>query len=451
MGQIIPPYATSTAAQALLRPYNRTVAVLGDSITQHNTLNGNAGANSNGTWNASNYGNRYISFGYMSWLRYLSRNAFDFDGNSNFGVVGDTTAQILARTPGALAASSAATFFLMAGVNDRGAAALTLAQSQANLAAIVQLVLNAGRILVLMVPTCAGDSNNTGNRFSASQLLIHQQFRRSILETYSATPGIVVVDTWAAYADPTSLLGDNIVGKTYDGLHPSPDGAFRLASQALPVVQTLFPPRSFLPASASDIYDVTNNPQGARSLNPMFTGTGGAPGTQGSGPVATSWLGTNGSETGHTRVYSQPVTNSFNGQNYAGGNSKTWQQCVFSGTPTSTQDVSFLYQAVSGFSIGNTLRAQAEIEVDAGCTGIIALFLRVYNSSDFSIGGVDMHYSGTQLYYPSVAHSGTLLTPPILLPGPTTGLTMALTARLASGVACSLTVRARAASLIQLS
>lgn len=445
------PYLTSMAAQSLLKPYNRSVAVLGDSISQHNSLNGNAGANSNGTWNASLYGNRYISFGYMSWLRYLSRNAFDFDGNSNFGVVGDTTAQILARTAAALTASNAATWFVMGGINDRGASPLTLAQSQSNIAAIVQMVLNAGRIVVLMVPTGSGDTSNTGQRLTSTQLLIHQQFRRWLFETYSATPGVILVDTWPAYTDPASTLGDNIVGRTYDGLHPSPDGAFRLASLLLPVANMLFPPRSFLPASASDVYDATNNPNGALNLNPLFTGTGGTAGTQGSGTIATSWLGTNGGETSHTRVYSQPSATSFNSVTYPGGISKTWQQCVVAGTPSSTADVNLLYQSVSSLVVNGVYRAQAEIEVDSGSTGIIALFLRVYNSSDFTIGGIDMHYSGSQLYLPNVAHGGTLLTPPIQWAGPTTGATVALTARLASGVAAALTVRARSMSFVRLS
>lgn len=444
-----------TAAQMTGKPYNRKVAILGDSIEAHNTINGVV------NWSSSNYGNRYISFGYMTWLRFMSGQAFDFDGNSNFGVVGDTSDMILARTDAALAASDAATWFLMLPINDRGSANLPLATSQANISAIVSKIINAGRVLVLMTPTASGDTAtdpntataNTGRRLSATQVKLNNACRRWMIDTFSSMPGVYVVDAYGAFVDPVSTVGDNLVGETYDGLHPSPSGARKLAQLLLPVCSSLFPPRPFLPTDISDVYDAVNNPAGVVNPNPMMTGSVALAGTQatGTGTIATSWFGTNGGDSGHGRVYSKVTTTvDVNGQKYPGGISKDWQQVVLSGTMGATADINVLYQNSFGsnLNVGDTIYGVMEIEVDDGMTNIDTLCLRIYNGTDFTIGGIDMHYSGKMLYMPTKAFGGIMKTPPILLPASTLTLTtIALTARALSGNAIAGTIRARCGAL----
>lgn len=426
-------------AAGRLGPPNRRVACLGDSISQHNTIN--AATN----WTGQ-YGNRYISFGYLSWLRFLSNQAFDFDGNSNFGVVGDTLPLIQARTDVALAASDAGTWFVMGGINDT---ALTIGQSQDALRSIVQKILNAGRIVVLMVPPPSGDSGNTGQRMTATRLKVFNAFRRWMLYTYSSAPGVYVVDMWPALGDFTSTIGDNIVGRTYDGLHPSPEGAFRMAKMLLPVVNLIFPKRNFLPSSSSDLYDATDNPKGCVTPNPYLTGTAGTAGTGGSGNIADSWSGTNSGLTGLTRVYSKiAAATGFGGVLYDGGITKDWQQCVIGNTPSGNADASILFlTSPAGLAIGDTVQGVAEIEVDSGTAGMDSLFLRLYNNSDFTIGGIDGHYSGSMGNLPADAFAGTLLTPPVLLTATT--MTFALSFRCKSAVATTMTMRVRGIGLFK--
>lgn len=425
-----------TAAQLTQQPYNRKVAILGDSITQHNTYNVDGTSN----WDSTTlYGNRYIGFGYTSWLRFLSFQAFRFDGASNFGNVGDTTEQILARTDDALTKSDAATWFIMGGINDRGAAAFTLSQTQVALTSIINKVLAAGRLAVVFVPTPAGDANNAGNRLSATQLKRHLSVRRWLMETYSHIPGVVVVDTWRYFADPNSTVGDAIIGLTYDGIHPSPAGAYAIAKAALPAINLLFTPRyGYLPASNSDLFDATDNIQGSLLLNPMMNGTAGTLGTGGAGSLADSWSGGNGGDTGHVRTYSKVVSNGFN-----------TQQCVFSGTPTSNADAAILLQTVSAgnIAIGDTVKAVCAVEVDAGVTGIDSFRLRIVNTTGFVNAGVDGDYSGSMLYWPAEAVTGAWMTPHSKLT--TTTIRVELDARLKTGVASAATIRARALGLLK--
>lgn len=427
-----------TAAQMTGCPYNRQVAILGDSITQHNTYNVDGTSN----WNASTrYGNRYIAFGYATWLRFLTYVGFDLDGASNFGVVGDTLPMILARTDAALLASNAATWFVMGGINDRGAGALTLQNSIDALTSIVNKIIAAGRLVVIFIPMPCGDANNSGNRLSATQLKRHMAFRRWIMENYASTPGVEVVDTWRYFADPNSTVGDAIIGLTYDGIHPSPAGAYAVAKAALPVVNLLFPPRfGFLLASNSDLYDATENIPGSLLSNPMMNGTAGTVGTGGSGSLADSWSGGNGGDTGHTRTYSKVVSNGFN-----------MQQCVFAGTPTSNGDAAILLQTVSAgnLAINDVLRGVCAVEVDAGVTGIDSFRLRIVNTTGFVNAGVDGDYSGSMLYWPTEAVAGALMTPPSVIPNTT--IRMELDARLKTGVACAATIRARAMGVIKVS
>ena len=409
-------------------PYNRYVAAIGDSFTAHNTYNSVSTTN----WSGS-YANQYMAYGVVSWLRFLSGQAFDFDGNSNFGHFGDTTAQVLARMPAALASCNASTWFLMMGVNDfqSGSTTSTLATAQANFAAAVALLQAWGKTIIIIGQSTAGDTTYTSMAMSAQTLKLYLQYLRWIRETYTSVPGVYYADAVPAMCDPNSAAGYCIVGKTLEGLHPSPNGSFGIAMQVMPIISKLFPPRHFLINSNSDIYDATYNQTGSLYANPAMTGSGGAAGTGGSGTVAASWSGTNGGETGTARVYSVLSTTSFNGSAYPGGVTKTWQQVVYSGTSNSTVDVNCLYQAGFVPTVGQYYHMIFELEVDAGYAGFNGIpFARLYQPITSSYAAADMSHSGSQIGIgPSVAYSGIQRTPPFLAANAnpvTMGITMSL-------------------------
>jgi hypothetical protein len=442
LANLIFPGASSDKLAIILREASRTqdsgpntldVAIIGDSYAGHNTSNVNGTSN----WGV-NTGNRYMAYGYLSMLRMISRQSFNFDGTNNYGVVGETTPQILLRIAGMLQNSTAQTIFYQGGINDRGTANLTLQQTKDAVSTSFNMILDTGRTLFVPVPGPVGDSSFTSQRLSATQVANHLMYRRWLNETYSNTPGVSVIDTYPGIADVTSTTGDAVVGQLYEGLHPSTGGANTYATNIKPVTSLIYPPReTVLFGSNSDIYGASN-PNGSLTGNPFVTGTGGTPGTGGSGSIADSWTGGNGGDTGHTRTYSKVTSNG-----------KAWQQCVFAGTPTSSGDaVVALQNFTSNIAVGDNLRAVCEVEWDASVTGIQTFRLRIVDTGSFVNVGVDMDYSGSIGFWPTSAGSGILMTPPGMITS--TNQRVALEARLISGTACAGTIRFRSMGVMKL-
>lgn len=96
-------FLQAQTAHANLATRPRRVAALGDSITANNHLG-------IGTSNITK-----SSRGYMTFAEVLSRRAWYWDETLNFGVAGQTSAQILTRVPQVIAASPGACVVLAGG------------------------------------------------------------------------------------------------------------------------------------------------------------------------------------------------------------------------------------------------------------------------------------------------------------------------------------------------
>lgn len=413
--------AQGLAAKALvsprLPPANNRVAVLGDSRCFQNT---------DVTATAANM----RADGFLVWSRFRLGQRFDFRTSDNFGVSNDNTNQILARTAPAIAASDAGTWVVLGGTNDYGDG-LTFAQTTANLTAIRNLLLAAGRKVIFIAELPRGDSTFTAQRLSSPSLQRHFQLHQWLLDQRTF-PGVYVANCWDTWANPTSTTGDAVLGVTKDGLHPSHTGA-RLISLALePILSQLFPAVKLTPESNTGLYDATNNPRGWLVSNPVLDGAGGSL-TVGTGSIATSWSNTGTNTTGLTLTYSK-VTD-------AAG--KAWQQIAITGTaPASAPQIDLVRQAPSSsnYAVGETLEGVAEVEWDAGMSGVQGVSLRAYQNANGQ-GGADMLYIGNGIALPGTAESGVQRT--ALWAATATDIRFALSLQAVASATVSATIRVR--------
>lgn len=403
---------------------NRKVATLGDSRTDQDRFSDATNRN-------------WMAEGYMAWLRFLTRQRFDHRFEDNYGVAGDTTAQMLARVPAILAATDASLIIIFGGTNDRGTANMTLAESIANMTAIRDLCLSAGRSVLFVAEMLRGDSTYTSSRLSGTQLARHMAFHTWLLQQQQV-PGCFVADVWPATASPGSANGDLITGVTRDGLHPNKLGAYYLAQALAPQINAIFPPVSLLPASNSEVYSA-DNLTGDLVVNPMMQGTAGsysAPtGGSASGSLADSWTNQVGSANGMTLTYSK-ITRASDG--------KPMQRVVVGGTPSvaaATADLIRQTPNAANLAIGDVVEGLCDIDIAAGQSGCLGVSLRLFDAtSNFTCADLAPNLAYTTDFMPNVALSGVLRTPRFTLTS--TNIRFMLATRGVNGTPISQTIDA---------
>lgn len=401
-------------------PANRRVAFIGDSRVWQGTLS-----------DSGNFG--HAAAGFQSWLRFLTRQRFDYDpgfgstvstpvnqvaaaGGMNFGVPGDKTADILARLPAALAWSNAAIWVVLGGTND-ASGGIGSGVTTANLAAIRDMILSSGRSLIFVAEMPRGSATFNANAapLTGTKLANHLRNRQWLLDQ-RAVPGVSVADPWRDLADASSLAnsvaGFIVDGVTQDGLHQTTPGAYLLALSIADQLNAMLPPVDLLPASGADAWSA-DNPTGLLTPNPRLLGGAGTitsqSGVTASGQLADGWTTRfDAASSGLTLGYSKVVS--------AG---RPMQQIVASGTPTAASsgaDILRLPGAVPNVSVGDAIQAIADIEIDAP-TNLKTVSLNLYDATGARFYGDMMNtmsYAGD--VFPSVNLRGWMRTPVVTVP-----------------------------------
>jgi len=137
----------------------------------------------------------------------------------NFGVSGDTTAQLLERLPGVLETGPTPQVVIVLGGTNDIARGLPVEGALRNLQLIAQGVREVGRQPVLVIPPPCG-------AFHLDSI----QALRAGLRDYSRREGIVLVDPWPAMEDP-ARPGWMRAELALDPLHPNEQGQFILARE----------------------------------------------------------------------------------------------------------------------------------------------------------------------------------------------------------------------------
>jgi lysophospholipase L1-like esterase len=400
-------------------PRNRRVAAVGDSIASHQSLM------------TSGY-RRFMGYGYLPWANYLGRQRFIHEPEDNYGIPGQTTAEVLARLPAILQVNDAGTIVVDCGTNDI-ANGLTLADSKRNIQTMRDMIQDAGRVVVLIAQR-PRDRTAPGLTLTATQLLLHMQRRDFVLTLHDPAKGVNVINTWEYLADRTSANGAMLAAMHYDGLHPDQTGAYYdgLALAKLFGMGRepgLFPFIDVLTMSASDLYNAASNPRGPLNNNPMMTGNNSG--------MATGWTDT---------VSAAGLTNTKS-KVEAGG--KIWQQSQLSGTATSGTTGYPIYQnpvPAGNLAIGDVVEGYCDFECDAGLTGLHALGLTIVDNTSFLYSAeFDSTTDILARPMPGIAHAGVMKTPSFTLTS--TGIRFGICAKPINGQVVAATFRAGAMAL----
>jgi len=190
---------------------------------------------------------------------------------------------------------------------------------------------------------------------------------------------VVVIDPWAALVDPASTTGQQLAGYFYDGLHPTPTGAYwadRALADYFNTLATRSPYRGY---AYSDAFDATSSPTGNLMIRGgIMFGTGGPlVGTGASGVVADGITATQ-SAGGGTSLFSK-VARTDGGLGW-------WQRAVLTGDTTGNCLRRIALPA--GLVAGDKIVATADTVV-SGASGL--------TSCDFRIGTYDAASGGNLL------------------------------------------------------
>lgn len=410
-------------AGSRLRDFSK-VAIIGDSRTfQQCSV----------TATSANFENT----GYVNWLRFETRQAFDFAVENNFGIAGEASKPILDRTSTALAQCNAGVWILLSSTNDRGSDSNTGQMSLANIKATINLILGAGAIVIVLNESPRGNVDWPGVRLSPTALGYEYEVRDGVMILAGAHPRLSPANSFEVLAEPGSPTGDIIIGMAYDGLHFGVPGGQEIAGVLKPVADALFPARSVLPTSNSNQFNATFNATGSLNANPMATGEGGSVGTGGSGELAASWAGFS-TATGLTRTYSKV---------------STWQQIVLGGTTPAGSPTADLFRQTGlhlNVAAGDRLEGVAEVEWDADLAGVYGLALRILilDGSTTVWDSQDMAAHSQTDSIPSVAKSGVMRTPSFVVPNvPFTDIRFGLNSAHVASTAQAGTIRVRAAEI----
>ena len=324
----------------------------------------------------------YSATGLMAWVNVKSKGKYIVPAEYNFGVSGDTSTQILARTPDA-AASNAEVVVYIGGTNDRNSSELqSAATTIANITESINLLVAAGKKVILCTDMPRGNATYTAGLLTSQQLRYHQQIRRWTLDTARLIPGVLVADLYPLLADNTRTDGAMLVTYTYDGTHLNPVGAERAANPVVAILDALYPAPFYIPDyDNGSVWHATDNVRGNMISNGAMTGTAGTPGASSSGNLADSWTGTRNAAMNSgtvTSVFAKVARTDVVG---------SWQQVTIGGTAGATADPNLeIYIAApnGNFSEGDVIQAIGEFEIDSGATGLKGVTLRTTQT----VGGV---------------------------------------------------------------
>lgn len=226
----------------------------------------------------------YKSMGLISWMQAASYGVLSIPETSNFGVAGENTQQILARTPAAITALKAANAnvcFYIGGTNDY-TAGITDDQRKANVLATLDLLVKAG---IMPIVFCETPRRSTDPVDYIERHWVYRDWLRTDLPKL----GYAVLDVWPFLADPNNpkVVPPN---STYDGQHGNPTQQQIMGVSAWRQVAKVFGSKSILPTNNAD-YNAATAPGGSTTKNPMMLGTTGskAANANATGQIAANW------------------------------------------------------------------------------------------------------------------------------------------------------------------
>ncbi len=389
--------------------------------------------------------------GPVNWANFLSGGRATLETTGAHGFNGDRTIAdagypgMLSRLDAAIASGAGHIVMCAPTANDRNS--MTAAQSIAALTTMIDRITGAGIFLTILTDYPHGSAAVTAMRLqntAAQPQIDNWQVVNRWLLSLNGERGLRVVDCTAILADYTSGFGQSGAGLLYDGLHMSTLAAYMVGRVLAREWRRIYPPAGVLPmGSAERALQAGVNLSPVLSLQPYFGGTAGTLNSGATGSLANDWVAPALTD-GVTGAYSKVTAAAFGGRSYVdddGPLSKDWQQITLGGTATASNEVTILRQSVT-CSVGDVLRACAEIEVDGGSTGLAGVTLYVYhNVSNTTVRQFQVPTVTATTPWPAAAIAGVLRTPRWTADSGTMLLQLAV--RPITGIALNATIRVR--------
>jgi len=381
-------------------PGSVSVAGIGDSLTFGNTNSTSPAAAAN-----------FRSIGFLVWMMQLSEGAVYFDGSLNYGIGGQTSAQVYARSAANAAdmkARGARFCTVLVGTNDLNDPAVTEKQVVDNTAGICANLMAQGvtPIVIPILPR-AYDGGPLGTAITPERQRTLQRWANGQRNYAKRTPGVMLFDPTTMLTDHSDALGYPVgrltassLAFTSDGLHITARSAFLLGRGLFNLVKPFLPAYCPPIPSRADVYDPVYNPAGNRAPAPFMVGTGGAILTGAAGVTAdNTFLTRQGAGTG-------TITGSKGTSTVEGATIPT-QICTITGATGAAEAFRF-YESLSGLTIGQKVNAAMAINVSGVTAGSLA------SVTVFGVTGTVFSYgnrSETGQYQPDDSWSGVIPIP----------------------------------------
>lgn len=301
-----------------------TAVIFGDSITNQNGPGDDIPSFGSVTYALNSYG-------YFAWANVLLGQRLKLLYNA--GISSNTTDMMLARIQKDVLKYKPGYCIIMAGINDIRLLNLSVSYIKNNLLTMYKMLIANG----IQVVACT-ITPSTGIPLAQYQKTI--EINNYIRSLVSELKNYTVCDWYEDLVDPATDLP--LTGYTQEGLHPAPQGAYKMGYKLYNVLDKLLAKLNLF--SGSNLHD-TKNPL------PNPYGLGGT-------TLAPSWEFATTAAHVNTKI--------------ARENGLTWQQAE-------NQDIvatimTFAVASTTGFTIGQKVSAYIEYEIDESATSIDSFY-----------------------------------------------------------------------------
>jgi lysophospholipase L1-like esterase len=379
--------------------------------------------------------------GYAAWLRILSNQRVNLPISNNYGVAGDTLAQILVRVP-TIIASDVDYCVVEGGTND-----ITLGTSYSSMVSTwISIVtqLRDGGVIPIVTPIIP-----RGDAVTTEQILKQLRFNNYVQE-YALANGLIFVN-WNKYLlDQTSATNAPLSGMLRsDNIHPGIPGGFWMGKALADELNLILPTReTSMVHGPSDYYHATYNPTG----NLLYTTTTSRGTMAGTGGTATANTGltyvNNGLAAGWTALRGTSTSTCTETLSKEAKTISGERQVIqiAAGNDGGSDEVYNLRFSPSLTDIveGDWFYGEATIEVSAAPTRVRSLEFYLFenrpsNAQTSIDNGSNDSLSG---FLPAQTWTGTFRTEPIQRQSDTTAIQANIRARLnASGSTAGITIK----------
>lgn len=400
-------FAAAVVGAAGLPKLPQTAVTIGDSRTA-----------------AGSDANSYRDRGWFQWLNILLGQRLQLLNNA--GVSGNTVAQMLARVDSDVLAYNPGWVFHYGFINDiqSGSNDSTKAFADGVIEDLLELYTRCrsrGAKLVVLSETPSTSAFSTAAKREQANYIMNWQ-----REYCAVTPGGYFIDVYSPLLDITSATGAGFSGYSYDDLHPTGNGAHKIADACFPVLDPVIPKGYRNSTSLVDLCTAINPFGNALTSGCMQGSAANNTGVNVSGNMAVGWNNKLESGSVTSCVAAKEARTDINGGSWS-------KQTVVVSADNSTVRMDQLVAALpAGWAVGDTIYGAVDVvlEVTSGNIDWCNLFVQTRDAGNAQTG---LFYSLEATDNLMTAHSGRHRTIDFAIPPLTTNVFFAVRTKADNG------------------